>query len=445
MPEPIIATSFTALLCGFADCFTGPSFETFRQLMAGWVLCIGQHTVTGLIQAGSLLGAKHYSSYHYFFRAARWEPDRVGIVVLRLVLKLVPPFAPVVLVVDDTLARHTGKGISSAGMHRDPLLSTATKVAYHFGHVWVVLAVVITVPRWNKSFALPVLMRLYRSVKTCERMGIPHKKKTALAVDLILTLKEALSNREVIIVADNAFANREVITKLPDKTIFVGRGPMDAAVNELPGPRKKGEMGPPRVKGKRLPSPEKRAADPNAPWESVDVDVYGRPAIVQVLVFDALWHKSGKGRFLRFVVIRGWPGHKKDDVLICTDTTKSAKWIIETYCLRWTEEETFKWCKGKLGLEDAQNRKEQAVLRTSPMALWAYSLVVIWYLTVGEKTRGARFPVLPWYVSKKTPAFSDMLAALRRESWTCRLGDRAGLTRSTQKSLESLINAIGYG
>ena len=85
------------------------------------------------------------------------------------------------------------------------------------------------------------------------------------------------------------------------------------------------------------------------------------------------------------------------------------------------------------------------MLRTTPMAFWAYSLVVLWCLTVGEHTRGARFPLLPWYASKKTPSFADMLAALRRESWTCRLGDRAGLTRSTQKSLESLIDAVGYG
>jgi hypothetical protein len=88
---------------------------------------------------------KHYCSYHNFFRARRWEPEQVGLVVLRLVLRLLPPCVPVVVAVDDTLARHTGKKIASAGMHRDPLLSTATRVAYHFGHVWVVLAVVVTV------------------------------------------------------------------------------------------------------------------------------------------------------------------------------------------------------------------------------------------------------------------------------------------------------------
>ena len=48
---------------------------------------------------------------------------------------------PVLLIVDDTLGRHTGKQIAAAWMHRDPLLSTARKPALHWGHVWVVLAI----------------------------------------------------------------------------------------------------------------------------------------------------------------------------------------------------------------------------------------------------------------------------------------------------------------
>jgi hypothetical protein len=44
------------------------------------------------------------------------------------------------VLIDDTLARKTGKGIALATMHHDPLLSTARKPFCGFGHVWVVLA-----------------------------------------------------------------------------------------------------------------------------------------------------------------------------------------------------------------------------------------------------------------------------------------------------------------
>ena len=43
---------------------------------------------------------------------------------------------------------------------RDTLLSTGALPCFHFGHKWVVLAVVIEFPRWNKVFSLPVLLRL---------------------------------------------------------------------------------------------------------------------------------------------------------------------------------------------------------------------------------------------------------------------------------------------
>jgi len=444
--DPIIAPSFLVLLSAFSECFAAPSFETFRHVVGGWLLCIGRRHVSAIIEAADAVGYKHHTSFQRFFRAARWDTDAVGLVILRLAMKLATaPDRPLLLVVDDTLARHTGKHISSAGNHRDPLLSTATKVAFHFGHVWVVLAVVITVERWNKSFALPVLVRLYRTHKVCKRMGLEHKKKTALAVEMIVALRVALPDRDLEVVGDNGYANREVLTALPSRTCFIGRGVMDAAVYERPGKRPPGTRGRKPIKGPRLPSPKELAADPRAKWQTITVTIYGEPATVRVIVFDALWHKAGKGAYLRFVIVRGWPGHDKDDVLLCNDVTKSAAYVIETYCLRWPLEETFHWAKSKLGLEDPQNRTEQAVQRTAPLALWCYSLVIYWYLTGGEKCRGASIAMLPWYTSKKTPAFSDMLAAVRRESWRHRILDRAYSRRSIRNSIRPLLKAAAYG
>ncbi len=444
MAEPIIVPSFLSLLSAFSGCFTAPSFETFRHLMTGWVLCIGRHTTTRMIEAAGVIGLKHHTSFHRFFRLARWVPDELGVALLRLLLNLVPPDEPLVLAVDDTLARHTGKRISSAGMHLDPLLSTATKKFFHFGHVWVVLALVVKVPRWNKAFALPVLARLYRSEKVCQAMKIPHKKKTELALELISSLCKSLPKRPIVLVGDNAFANRTVLRGLPTRTTFVGRGLMNAAVFERPWPRKPGERGKTRVRGNRLATPQERAQNSESKWNTVQVEIYGKPETVKVIVFDALWQKRGPGTYLRFALIRGWPGHDKDDVLICTDTTKSAQWVIETYCLRWTLEVTFYWSKGKLGFEEPQNRKEKAVLRTAPMALWSYSLVVYWYLTVGKHSHRATMPALPWYTSKKVPAFSDMLAALRRETWRRRIIDRVGNQRAIKNIVQPLLDAVGY-
>ena len=108
--------------------------------MPGWLICVGKRTVTGVMRAAGV-AEQDASGFQRFFSRGAWSPDSVGRVVLQLVLKLVVPAQRVELTLDDTLARHTGKHIASAGMHRDPLLSTGAKPYFHFGHNWVVLAV----------------------------------------------------------------------------------------------------------------------------------------------------------------------------------------------------------------------------------------------------------------------------------------------------------------
>ena len=201
-------------------------------------------------------------------------------------------------------------------------------------------------------------------------------------------------------------------------------------------------MGRPRVRGKRLPSPEQRVRSKNAPWKRVRVEVYGKVATVSGLVIDALWYIAAGSEVVRLVVVRGFPGHEKDDVFVCTDPKMSARDIIQAYSLRWSLEVTFHETKGKLGLEDPQNRTEHAVERTAPMALFAYSLVVLWYTRVGHRTRFAKQPRMPWYTSKPTVTFSDMLATIRRASWSQGLLDPHANAADLRKRIRPLVDYV---
>jgi hypothetical protein len=145
---------------------------------------------------------------------------------------------------------------------------------------------------------------------------------------------------------------------------------------------------------------------------------------------------------LRFALVRGWPGHDQDDVFFSTDLSLTPQDLILTYCLRWPLEVTFHESKERLGFEDPQNRTERAVERTAPMALWIYSLTVTWY--VRTRSLSSAPPSFPWY-RKTTPTFSDMLAALRRETWSRRLSDPLSRDQRDQKSIEPLLDAVGYG
>jgi SRSO17 transposase len=411
--------------------------------MVGWVLRVGRHTVTGVIQAAEAVDDKHYTSFHRFFRSAKWSPDTVGLTLLKVVLQLLPRGEPVRMTLDDTLARHTGKHISSAGMHVDPLLSTKKQRFYHFGHVWVVLSVVVDVPLWKKRFALPVLARLYRTEKLSKAHGLVHRKRTDLGAELVRVAKNSVTNRKIVVIADATYVNGSIIKPLPEGVVLVGRGRLDAALYSPPEHPKPGQMGRPRVKGQRLPSPLQRTNGYR--WKRLKVKISGREATVRIQLFDALWYKAARQRLLRFALIRDWPGHKRHDVLVTTNVTATAEEMITTYCQRWPTEETFAWVKQRLGFQDPQNRTEHAVHRTAPMALWAYSLIVLWYLKVGHRSRSSHCPSLPWYSGKKVPSFADMLATLRRESWRRRVLVLPSNRRRDRKSLLALLDIAAYG
>jgi hypothetical protein len=438
MPDTFIVGSFAQLLQAFVPCFTAPSFPTFVTLMAGWSILTGRHTVTGVVRAANAVGWKHIRTFHRFFSEGRWLPDELGLLLVRLVVeRCLKPGDPIIVPVDDTLGRHTGKKIAGASMHRDPLLSTRRRPFFHWGHLWVVVS--IAVPAFGKTWALPVLFRLQRGKKRCKAEKRPYRKCPELAAELIRVLANALPNRRIIIVGDTAYTNGSIIRGRPRNVTIVGRSRLDAALYAPTPPLRKGQMGRPRVRGARLPSPEKQTA--KARWRRIEITAYGRTVKVRVFVIDALWYVAARSELVRLVVVRDFPGHKHDDVFVSTDPTMDAKSIIETFARRWSLEHTFHECKGKLGFEDPQNRTDRAVERTAPMALWLHSLVILWYLATGQHSRAARQPSLPWY-TKTAPTFSDMLATLRRASWAERLSVPCANVQTLRKRMRPLVDAL---
>lgn len=440
MPESSIVASFVALLQLFAPCFTAPSFRTFVVLAGGWVHTIRRHTITATVRSAGAIGWKHIGSFHRFFSRARWSTDHVGLLMVQFVEALVDRSAPIVVAVDDTLGRHTGKRIAGASMHRDPLLSTGRQVVFHWGHLWVVVG--INVAAFGKTWCLPVLVRLYRGKKRCAAEKREYRKTTELAAELIALLAKALPHRKILVVGDAAYTNHATIKNRPANVTLIGRCRLDAALY-APAPVRQGKtMGRPRVRGAKMASPGVIASRKQTRWRSVEVNVYGKTARVRVLTIDALWYVAAGSELMRLIVVRGFPGHQKDDVFVSTDPSLDPKIIIETFSKRWPLEVTFHETKGKLGLEDPQNRTERAVERTAPLALWLYTLVVVWYLNVGQRLRTANTAALPWYKQKVAPAFSDMLATLRRASWAERLLDPHAANPTLRKVIAPLLRYI---
>jgi len=438
--DAAIVISFANILQAFAPCFTAPSMDTFTMLMTGWVLNLRRHTVTEVVRAAGAVGYKHISSFHRFFSRAKWSMDEVGFTLAELIIEHLVPTGVIRLVVDDTLGRHTGKQIAAASMHRDPLLSTARRASFSWGHVWVVLSIQVVL--FDKDWALPVLFRLHRSEKRCKEEKRAYSKITDQARELVEMLASKYPQRKFQVLGDSAYTNSSLIKNRRSNVHLIGRGRLDAALYAPAPKRREGQKGRPRVRGKHIASPAKQAKAKNAPWKKVTVNVYGKEVTVLVLVIDALWYVAAGSELIRQVVVRGFPGHERDDVFVCTDVSQSARAIIEAFSKRWSLEVTFHETKGKLGFEDPQNRAEHAVERTAPLSFVAYSLTVLWYVLYGQYCKAAQGTTLPWYTQKEAVTFSDMLATLRRASWRARLFDPGASVSDLRKRMRPLVDYV---
>src|SRR3954471_17569069 len=276
MPEIILPSTMVGLLAAFEPCFHAPTYRVFQLVLAGWMHCLGRRTIAAGALASGGVGGGQLSVFHRFLTRATWSLDAVGQVVFRLALAWIPAEQPLYILIDDTLARKTGKGISSATMHHDPLLSSARKPFCSFGHVWVALALWVPLPMGGpRGFALPLLFRLYVGAKrggTKDAPGRPRRgtrqqaaekahtahprpTKLALARDLVALIAGWAEGRTVYTVVDSAYAARTLLEDRPTNVQLLSRLRPDAARWARPGRRRPGQRGRPRKRGQRLPTP----------------------------------------------------------------------------------------------------------------------------------------------------------------------------------------------
>jgi len=462
MPEIILPSPMVGLLAAFEPCFHAPSYRIFRLVLAGWIHCLGRRTITAVALASGGVGGRHISVFHRFFARNQWSLDAVGQVVFRLALAWIPADQPLYVLIDDTLARKTGKGIALATMHHDPLLSSARKPFCSFGHVWVVLALWVRLPMGAaRGFALPLLFRLYVGSKrggTRDAPGRPRRgtrqqaaekahaahprpTKLALARELLALVAGWADGRTSSAVVDSAYAARPLLEGRPVNVELISRLRPDAALWARPGRRRPGQRGRPRRRGQRLPTPKAMAATRRR-WDPLPVTLYARQVMPLVFGCTALWYGALRDQPVRIVIVRDPSGRRRDEAFFCTDLTVDHAFILEGYARRWTIEVAFHDQKQFLGFEDPQNQTPEAVAHTAPMAGLVDDLVLLWYAARVQQGRATGWLVRPWYRSKTTPSFLDMLTAVRQESWRLSFSDPPLPTPAADKPVPSWPDAL---
>jgi len=219
-----------------------------------------------------------------------------------------------------------------------------------------------------------------------------------------------------------------------DNVSFVVRGHGNAALYDLPPPPT-AKRGRPRVKGKKLPSPQLWKSSRRKKLRRTVVNIYGRAVAVRVGSYCGMAYRTLPGRLVRYVMVEDPAKRYRDTFLMTTDLELNDEEVVAAYARRWSLELTFREVKQKLGMQDAKTQRPASVRRTAPFALFQYSLVVHWFVTVGHR-EARRLKQHRDIIYDKTgrPSFSDMLAAVRRLGWRRGFLDPAfGRTRRSKK------------
>jgi hypothetical protein len=405
----ILVSSFVELVQQLSSVMTAPTFNTFVTVLTGWVFA-RRHTVTGVMQAADAVGTKHHSSFHRLFAQAAWCLDDLGLAVFGLIEAWLEGDS-IMLAVDDTLARKRGRKVYGVGMHHDPLISTRKVPQLNWGHSWVVLSVVIGFPFCGeRSFALPILFRLYVNKQTVAKKGGWYRTRPELAVDMLYLLCRAHRNRRFHVVADSTYGGQSVLGDLPENCDLTSRLDLDARLYEAPPQRQPGTNGRPRRRGQRLDSPRHMLTHRA---KRRTLDLYGRHDHVRMVDGVARAYAVPE-RPLRVVAVELLSGGRPVQAFYSTRHDASAEQVLTWYARRWSIEVTFQNAKTHLGFEQPQGWTRHAVERTAPTAMLLYSLIVLWFAKVGH--RRFRRPNCPWYTTKRRASFADMLATLKRES-----------------------------
>lgn len=430
-----LVPSFLELVQQVSCVMTAPTFARFVIVLAGWVFA-RRRTVTRMILAADAVETKHPSAFHRVFAAARWSLDELGLAVFHLILPWLAP-GPVLLALDDTLARKRGRKIHGVGMHHDPLLSTRKVALTNWGHSWVILGVVVHLPfRPDHAFCLPILFRLYISQQTIAKRGGRYRTRPELAVQMLDVLCRAYENRRFHVLADSAYGGQSVLCHLPENCDLTSRLDLKARLHDAPPVRHPGTNGRPRKRGPRLPSPLQMLQQRG---RRLALNRYGRRDRSRVVDTVARVYAAPQ-RPLRVVAVQPLSGGRRTQAFYSTCATATAEQVLTWYALRWSIEETFHESQGQLGFEEPQGWTRRAVERTAPTAMLLYSLIVLWFAADGH--RHYRAPWRPWYRTKSGAGFTDMLNTLRVQSVRHQVLSLRRAGRGHRKLMKTLLHAV---
>jgi len=340
------------------------TWQRAQRLAYGLLTCLRTHLTSNAICATGRQFLDWSADYRLFSRSP-WNPHALFEPLFDHLPELLPSeSAPVVIALDDTLCKKTGRHILGATFARDPL-SPPFHLNLCRGLRFVQATVLLRAKQWiGPARGLPVRfepappavkpkagnsqnkrrpigskhartnqINQKKNQKKLKKTAAPNGKKkatpltaeeqayrlqkklralTQVGVRVLHSIRQALDARvgtrlrQLLATGDGSYTNRTTLRQLPERTTFIGRIRKDAKLFQaLPSASAPRSGGRPRHYGPAAPTPEQLLHDDTVPTVNVKCFAAGQFREIPVKVMRQLyWRKAGPDLCLQLVVVK---------------------------------------------------------------------------------------------------------------------------------------------
>jgi hypothetical protein len=426
----------------FAGAFScRQTFHRARRHLLAYLASFGRHTISGLLRTQNR-HRQDWSADYRFYSQDRFNEQAVFNHIRQGVEQTLGDKDPLVVAMDDSLLRKSGRTIEGARWQRDPM---SPPFHVNFVRGLRVLQISAALPQGQGSARLvPVdfqhaILPAKPSKKASTEEWAAYKKLRAeknincLGRDRLESLRQQMDQsgsvqRSLVVGVDGRFTNKTFLKTIPQRTVIIGRIRKDAVLHAPP--EQQPALGRKRKYGKLLSTPEQLLKDQTVVWQKVRAFAAGQqhefevkqigPVVmrldraarpVQIMVIKPLGYRLKKaGKLL----------YRQPAFLICTDLNMSKEVFLQDFLWRWDIEVNFRDEKTILGVGQAQVRTKSSNQNAPALGVSAYALLLLASVKAYGKTGCPdRLQEAKWYHRKNNQraTTNELINQLRRELW----------------------------
>jgi hypothetical protein len=369
-----------------------------RRHLFSQLVCFGRHTISGLLRSQNRQQQDWTADYRLYSQD-RLKPQRLFGHLRREVESCLPDKEELVVAMDDSLLRKTGRKIHGVSYQRDPMsppfhvnlarglrvlqISAALPQEQGAARLIPIDFLHAALPAKPSRKASPEELEVYKKLRAQKNINRVGRDRLT---DLRKQMDESGSQeRRLTVTIDGRFTNGTVFAQIPARTVLIGRLRKDAVLHELPSEQP--GVGRKRKYGAAAPTPLKLLHDEAAQWQEVEAFAAGQrhrfqvkkmgPVVmrmdkalhpVQVVVIKPLGYRLKKGGKLLY---------RQPAFLLCTDPLLPLERLLQAYLWRWDIEVNFRDEKTILGVGQAQVRTEASNQNAPALAVAAYAMLLL--------------------------------------------------------------------